>query len=186
MTVLSKNQRLAGNCSAKYNPDRIKDCNSATPSSFGKLFDLDRHFMTRAEFLYLRDLPGKIIDSDIVWKQEKGVRPNKVFSRVLVKNSLGLEVWLNGTFKPTLVATTYNFVLLGTGPICRVDVNGPEHQDQGRTHKHDLRFVEDSEPGRNLPTAVARPDLASKDARQVWDVLCKQANIFHRGRFYDP
>ncbi len=142
--------------------------------------------MTRLEFIQLRDLPGKTVEADIVWRSERGTRPNKIFNRILVKNSLGLEVWLNGTYKPVLPGITYNFVLVGTGPICRVVVNGPEHSGLGRTHKHDLQDPTDSEPARNLPTAIARPDLDGKNARQVWDVLCRQANILHRGKFHDP
>ena len=140
--------------------------------------------MTRQEFVALRDLPGKMINADIVWRSERGTRPNKVFNKIPVVNSLGHVVWLNGTYKPNLHAVTYNFVLEGVGAICRIDTNGTLHADAGRTHKHDLQQPDD--PDRNLPAAVVRLDLENKSAREVWRVLCSQANIVHRGTFADP
>lgn len=71
--------------------------------------------MTRTEFEELRDLPGKSIQDDIVWSQERGMGPNLVFRDVAVVNTLGCPLVLNGTFKPLLSAVTFNFVLRGTG-----------------------------------------------------------------------
>lgn len=141
--------------------------------------------MTRAEFELLRNLPDKRIAADIAFQQSKATSPNLTFENVPVENSLGLEVLVNGTFKPNLPCVTYNFhIKTAGGPVCRVCVNGTKHGNAGRTHKHDLRH--ESDPRNNLPTAVARPDFQNKTAREVWATLITQANIQHTGTFTDP
>jgi hypothetical protein len=141
--------------------------------------------MTRAEFELLRNLPDKRIVADIVFQQSKATSPNLAFENVPVENALGLEVLLNGTFKPGLPSVTYNFHIKSAGgPVCRVCVNGTTHGNAGRTHKHDLRH--ESDPRNNLPTAAPRPDLENKTAREVWATLMAQANIQHTGTFTDP
>ncbi len=122
--------------------------------------------------------------ADIEFKSGKDTRPNWTFEGVAVSNALEWDVALNGTYKPDVPAVTFNFSIRGIGPICRVDVNGPIHGAAGRTHKHDLRREED--PRRNLPSADARPDLAGKTPRQIWEDLCQRAQIQHTGRFIDP
>jgi hypothetical protein len=141
--------------------------------------------MNRAEFEALRNLPGKLITSDIQFELKQPTSPNLVFEDVKVENSLNYDVVLNGTYKPSIPAITLNFVLRGAGPICRVCVNGTIHPPAGRTHKHDLR--KDSDPRNNLPTAVARPDLDNlPTVKEVWDILLQQANIIHTGTFTEP
>ena len=140
--------------------------------------------MNRQEFLHLRDLPGKRITANIEWASPRDGKPNLIFEQVPLENSAGFDVVLNGTYKPDIPAITFNFVLLGIGPICRVDVNGTIHRDAGRTHKHDLRH--EADPRRNLPTAIARADLEGKTAWEVWLDLCEKANIEHTGSFNDP
>lgn len=140
--------------------------------------------MNRAEFEQLRALSGKVIDADIEFKASSKTSPCLVFEQVQVRNDLNWEVLLNGTYKPFIPAVSFNFVIKGLGPICRLDVNGTIHGEQGRTHKHDLHDEED--PRRNLPQAISRQDLKGKTARQVWELLCQQANIVHTGRFFDP
>jgi hypothetical protein len=140
--------------------------------------------MTRREFEQLRDLPDKVISDDVKFSLTNATSPNLTFEEILITNSLNWEVVLNGTYKPSIPSVTYNFVIRGTGPICRVCVNAMVHKDVGRTHKHDLQDEQDSR--RNLPTAVARPDLVGKTARKIWDDLMQRANIIHTGRFIDP
>jgi len=79
---------------------------------------------------------------------------------------------------------SYNFSIRGVGPICRVDVNGSIHKNCGRTHKHSLQ--REIDPRRNLPDAIARPELSGLTARQVWQVICEEAGIKHLGEFMDP
>lgn len=140
--------------------------------------------MDRRTFEQLRDLPGKRIAADIIWTAPRDGKPNLTFEQVAIENSLDLDVVVNGTFKPGIPSITFNFVLRGVGPICRVDVNGTIHGDAGRTHKHDLRQETDARD--NLPTAVARADLEGKSPRDVWSDLCHRASITHVGTFNDP
>jgi hypothetical protein len=140
--------------------------------------------MNRNEFEALRNLPGKQISADIRFELKQATSPNLTFEDVVVNNSLNYEVVLNGTFKPDIPSVTFNFVVRGIGPICRVCVNGTLHPGAGRTHKHDLR--RDGDPRTNLPTAVARPDLVGKTSKEVWDTLLLQASIVHTGTFYEP
>ncbi|HEX3872165.1 MAG TPA: hypothetical protein VHV77_17090, partial [Pirellulales bacterium] len=94
--------------------------------------------MDRAGFEALRNLPDKQILSDIQFTLNRDSSPNLTFDEVAVDNSLGLDVILNGTYKPGIPSLTLNFRVRGVGPICRICVNGKSHGDAGRTHKHDL------------------------------------------------
>lgn len=138
--------------------------------------------MDKSEFEALRDLPDKVIKADIVFTPKNAT--TLFFQDVPVSNSLDLEVVLYGTFKPDIPTVTYNFVLKGVGPICRIDVNGTIHKDQGRTHKHGLQ--KDSCPRNNLPQAQNRPDFEKLTAKEAWDKICGMANITHEGRFEEP
>lgn len=140
--------------------------------------------MNRTEFEVLRDLPDKRIEADIFFDLKQPTSPNLTFEDVKVENSLNYDVVLNGTYKPGIPAITFNFVLRGTGPICRVCVEGTLHPGAGRTHKHDLR--KESDPRNNLPIAVARADLERRSAKEVWDIVLQQANIRHIGTFTEP
>lgn len=140
--------------------------------------------MTREQFCELRDAPGKVISDDIEWTAMPGMAGNLSFRDVVVHNEQGMSILLHGTYKPEVDSVTYIFVLEGSGGICRVDVNGTIHGDAGRTHKHDWR--KDSDFRKNLPTAVPRPDLDGKSAREVWQDICMNAKITHTGNFADP
>jgi hypothetical protein len=110
--------------------------------------------------------------------------PSLVFRNIRVFNAMNLGVFLNGTFKPRLNAITYNFVLSGTGPICRIDVNSTIHGEAGRTHKHELES--ETDPLYNLPKAMIIRDLGEPTPLAVWKRVCTGANIEHRGRFVEP
>jgi len=141
--------------------------------------------MNKNEFDQLRKLPGKTIIDDITFSLKRGSgADNLVFDPITVANSLDHEVLLNGTYKPSIPSVTFNFVLRGTGPICRVCVNGVIHKDVGRHHKHE--FTAETDPAGNLPFAIARQDLKGKSVTEVWQILCKEANISHTGTFHAP
>lgn len=140
--------------------------------------------MNRKEFELLRDLSDKVIESDIIWSQKKGMAKNLVFDKIQVLNSLGFDVLLNGTYKPALKAISFNFVVSGIGPICRLEINGLSHGKAGRNHKHDLN--DESDPCNNLPYAINKDDLANKNPTELWRILCSFANIKHNGNFIDP
>lgn len=109
---------------------------------------------------------------------------SKSFSRVPIEvQGSPTRLFLNGTYRPATRSVTFNVSADGE-PICRVDVRGAEHKDATRTHKH-----ETIGPGcahNNLPYAVARPDLEDKGPAEIFEELCKAANIELQGRFVDP
>jgi len=139
----------------------------------------------RAEFELLRDLPGKEVTEDIVYRTDKHL-PTGVYrtDQVAVENSLNLQVVLEGFFTPATGAVVFNFFLVGTGPICRFEVNNTIHRDCGRTHKHDLRTPRC--PSQNLPHAIARADLNGLGPRELWALICQHTKIVHTGRFDLP
>lgn len=141
--------------------------------------------MNRQEFEWLRDLPSKRIDEDILYAQKaKGIRVYEFRVQIVVDNRPEIVLSLDGTYNWTTDNTKFNVTLKGVGPICRVDVNGRNHRDQGRTHKHSLHT--ENCPRNNLPIAVARPDLENLTSRQVFEDFCERANITFNGVFHDP
>jgi hypothetical protein len=139
--------------------------------------------MTRREFEKLRDLPGKKLVGDIVYTYAEATSPVATFDSMKIENSLDIPLRLSGKYNGLVPTIVFNFRIMGVGPICRVEVNSTMHKGS-RTHKHALTTEDD--PRQNLPNVVNRPDLAGKSARQVWMMLCEQANIEHVGQFIDP
>ncbi len=140
--------------------------------------------ISREDFESLRDLPDKTISEDIIFREDKNVSPNLIFEKVKVQNTLGYEIELNGTYKPSHDSVTFNFIQRGVGSICRFDVNSTVHGDAGRTHKHSLH--KESDPRHNLPLADSRPDLEGKSVQEIWKTICKQSKIQHQGRLILP
>jgi hypothetical protein len=140
--------------------------------------------ISRQDFESLRDLPNKTISEDIVFRANKNVSPNLTFEKVKVQNTLGYDIELNGTYKPSHDSSTFNFIQRGVGPICRFDINSTVHKDVGRTHKHTLH--NENDPSRNLPVAHPRPDLDGKSVQEIWKTICKQSKIKHQGRLILP
>jgi hypothetical protein len=138
--------------------------------------------MNRTEFDELLGIPNKRVLGDIRFIQG-GAGPILQFQGISVENSLGWEISLNGSYNPLTGFIKFNFVAKGVGPICRVCVKGKVHNGS-RTHKHDLRY--ETCPTQNLPYTIDRPDLENMNARQVWDDLCRRANLVHDGQFFDP
>jgi hypothetical protein len=141
--------------------------------------------MDRIEFEELRDLSDKTIVSDIEFLPSKSVSTTLTFE-VPVSNSTGYDLILNGSYMPDIPKLKLNFSIKGIGPICRIEVNGPLHRDAGRTHKHELHH--ESCPRQNLPNAIARPDLdlSRLSPKDIWSLLCEEANIVHVGVFKEP
>lgn len=146
--------------------------------------------MNRSEFEVLRDLAGKAIAGDIRFESKSQTRPSLTFEKA-VQNALGWDLVLNGAFNPLIPSVSFNFQVRGTGPICRLEVNGLSHKNPngvsvGRTHKHDLQEEQDSR--KNLPVAQSRPELnlMTMNVGEIWAILCQQANIVHNGTFHEP
>lgn len=140
--------------------------------------------VNRVEFEQLRDLPDKRIEGNVTFSQPKGSKPVHIISPVAVQNSLGFDLVLQGSYNAEIKRLTIQFLVRGTGPICRFCINGRLHKELGRTHKHDLH--EEDDPGRNLPTAVTRSELSGKPLESVWKTICAQAKILHIGSFDLP
>lgn len=141
--------------------------------------------MNRPEFEAIRDVPDKKIVGDIRFSRAGALAPSLTAEKIPILNSQGIDLRLNITYNPEVGSKTFNVHVPGTGPICRLDVDGTNHRDAGRSHKHALHT--DRCPDRNLPDDVAgRPDLAGKGLRAVFEEFCQIAQIAHEGDFVAP
>ena len=143
--------------------------------------------MNRHEFEALRDLPDKLIVDDIVFTPNKHLSTTLILEPIKVLNAGAYDVVLNGSYIPNIPAVKFNFSISSEGgAICRIEVNSTIHKSAGRTHKHSLQH--DSCPRKNLPHAVPRPDLdlTRLTPAEIWETICREANINHEGRFIDP
>lgn len=136
--------------------------------------------MTPQDFESLRSLPDKKIHGDIELRADPAHPTSYRADSVRVENAMGVDLRLNVTLKPDLPSVTFNFSVLGVGPICRLDINGTSHGDAGRTHKHE--FEDEKDPQRNLPNARPRTDLEGASLEKAWDSLCEAAKIRHDGQ----
>lgn len=134
--------------------------------------------MTPDEFVQLGTMDDKTISAHTEFVRKKPlVQDFLCFDRTGADKAFGLEVLLNGSHDRRTGETTFNFVMQGVGPVCRVDVNGNEQGNAGSTHKRELQ--KESCPRQNLRYAEARPDFADKTPREIWERLCRQAKIEH-------
>jgi hypothetical protein len=141
--------------------------------------------MNRDRFEQLRDLPGKRIAGPITFSKKQATQPMLHADNISIDNSLGAPLKMNINYNPETGAKGINVVHVGEGPICRLDVDGAEHRDRGRSHKH--RVEGDTSVRRHLADGVvARPELAGKPLREVFAIFCQQANITFEGEFAAP
>lgn len=141
--------------------------------------------MNRAEFEALRDLQGKAIEGDIKLIAGRRLAPLLTADDIEIANTAGRELKLNITFHPLLDSITFNVTEAGNGPVCRLDIRGTAHKDQGRTHKHSLQ--DESSPRKNLGKGVAaRPDLETLSIQEAWQQFCMMAKIDHNGTLIVP
>jgi len=141
--------------------------------------------MNRAEFEMLRDLPGKVIRGDIKFSRKQALAQRLVAEDLVSENTAGVELRMAVHSNPATTAKTINVHVPGTGPICRLDIDGTVHGAAGRSHKHSLQTGRC--PDRNLPDGVvARPELAGKSPREVFESFCELAGIVHDGSFHEP
>jgi hypothetical protein len=131
-----------------------------------------------------RCVPEKRISGDISFSVKKGSRPIHVIEPLAVQNSLHIDLVLQGNYNSEINKLTLQFLMRGTGPICRFCINGRFHRGVGRTHKHHLH--EEDDPGRNLPHAIASPDWAKASLEGAWQTICQQAKIAHNGSLHLP
>ena len=136
--------------------------------------------MDRTQFETVRDLPGKRIDQDIRFARRAALAPVVVAEDIRIGNGAGLDLVLTIHFNSVTLVKTFNVHVRGSGPICRLDVDGPAHRPVGRSHKHALQG--ERCPERNLPDGVVdRSDLSGRRLREVFGVFCELARITHVG-----
>lgn len=141
--------------------------------------------MERSEFEHLRDLPGKVVAGEIRFKKSKNTAPALRAEDVVIKNTAGVELLLDISWNPVRGSKSFNVTAVGTGPICRLDVDGPPHRPAGSSHKHSLRTPQC--PGENLPLQVSDvPEHGGKSMRALFDVFCSMAKISFSGTFEEP
>ena len=141
--------------------------------------------MTRTEFEALRDLPEKRILQEIRFAKRAALRPALEADNITIENANGIDLRMNLHFNPETGSKTVNVYVPGTGPICRLDVDGTKHGDAGRSHKHAL--VTERCPDRNLPDEVKpRGDLSGESMRVVFDEFCRIGTIRFDGEFGNP
>jgi hypothetical protein len=134
--------------------------------------------MDRAEFEALLNRPGKRISEPIALAPD-ALQPRKLIARGVIRTSDGFEATLHVRFDSRTFSKTINVVVDGVGPICRLDVDGARHRTEGRNHKHDLRS--ERCPQRNLPEAVARPELSGRSVEDIFSIFCREAGIRNEG-----
>ncbi len=141
--------------------------------------------MNRQDFEALRDIPGKVIKGDIRLVSRQATIPALIAENIAIENGHAVDLRLSIMFNPKVGSKTFNVHIPGTGPICRLDIDGPAHRPAGRSHKHSLQS--DRCPDRNLPDAVAdRPDLSGKGLKELFDEFCQMARITHAGQLVLP
>lgn len=141
--------------------------------------------MNRADFEAVRDVPGKEIHADIRFGKRAATAPLLAAENIAIANPQGIDLRMNISFNPETGSKTFNVVVAGMGPICRLDVDGPAHRPAGRSHKHSVQGPRC--PDRNLPAGIVdRPDLSGKSLRDLFDAFCAMAQIKHHGTFAAP
>lgn len=141
--------------------------------------------MNRTEFEALRDMLDKLIRQDIRFAKRSALRPALEVDGIQIENAHGVELRMNISFNPESGSKTVNVYVRGTGPICRLDVDGTRHKDAGRNHKHSLQS--ERCPDRNLPDGVVScEDLAGKTMQEVFAEFCRMASIRFEGTFHAP
>lgn len=127
----------------------------------------------------MRALPGKYVEGDITLK--KDARSYLESEKVPIVNSADVEATALIRWNPETDSKTVNIVVVGLGPICRLDVDGAVHAPAGRHHKHSL--MQSDCPEANLKRGIERrDDLAGADIGTVWKEFCRMAAIEHKGQ----
>lgn len=137
--------------------------------------------MNRTEFIELRDLPGKRIVVDIVLKRKKDRSIVFASGAVPIEAPSGVLANLHIEFNEETETKSLNVMLVGVGPVCRLEVDSRPHRPAGRSHKHALKTPEC--PSNNLPLEVMdRPDLAGQSLEEVFAEFFTMAHIEYTGK----
>lgn len=126
----------------------------------------------------------KVINSDIRYIVDVNNSTSLVCKDIVIENPAGYQLKMDACFKPEIGTVKFNFSIKGVGPICRLCVNGTIHGDVGRNHKHELK--DERDVSMNLPFAIRRDDLVDRSVKEIFDILCENANITFNGTFHSP
>jgi len=142
--------------------------------------------VTREEFQSLLAMPGKRVVGDLEFVHDPNKAPVRPLRSLAVQGTGDWTVKLDGWYNPNhnSLSLTFSCAQADGQAICRVDVRGIEHDEGGRTHKHELR--RESCPRKKLPTRIERPDFETIPLPEIWRNLCQMANVEHLGTFHDP
>jgi hypothetical protein len=137
--------------------------------------------MNRGEFEKLRDLSGKRIVEEIVLRRKKSGSPVLESGAVPIDSDSMVLANVYLSYNEETDAKTVNIMVVGVGPICRLDVDCKVHRPAGRSHKHALRTPDC--PFENLGRDVIdRPDLAGQSLERVFAEFCNMAHIEFSGK----
>lgn len=136
--------------------------------------------MNRSEFERLRDLHGKRIAEEIILRRKKSGSAVLESGAVPIETDSAVLANVYVSYNEETGAKTVNIMVVGVGPICRLDVDGKMHRPAGRSHKHALRTPDC--PFENLARDVIdRPDLAGQSLECVFAEFCNMAHIEFSG-----
>jgi hypothetical protein len=137
--------------------------------------------MDRSEFERLRAFRPKTIVGDIALLRPDWLGSVHQATGVPIRNTLEPGLRLTVRWNHETERKTISVYVLGVGPICRVDADGPPHGPAGKSHKHSL--ITPQCPALNLRAAVApRPDLSGLDVKVMFLQFCREVGITFEGR----
>ena len=141
--------------------------------------------LTQQEFETILADETKIVEGDLVWRQDEDHAPALEF-RAEIRSEAGYPLFVVGRYNP--MAGTLSFALIhrSAGRIYALDLGADHHNPScervGDKHKH--RWTEafrDKEA--YVPDDVTAPWNAPV---AVWKQFCKEANLRHVGRLAAP
>jgi hypothetical protein len=140
--------------------------------------------MRQKDFEELWNSRNKCINETISYVPHRTIPDTWVFDGIDVMNSTENEMVLNGTFHCGTGEIVFNFRVPLVSAFRRYDIGGGIHRDSGRNHVHITR--KDNCIARKLPFAIRRDDLRGKTPKEVWQVVCLEADIAHTDTFFGP
>jgi len=141
--------------------------------------------LTNAEFGSIMEDGSKRIDGDIAWCEDEDHSPVLEF-RAEVLSGTGWPLFVRSSYNRLAGTLTYALILKTEGRIYALDLgkdhHNPECTQVGERHKH--RWTEQfRDKDAHVPDDITAP---ASDPLAVWEQLCSQARIEHRGRLAPP
>lgn len=141
--------------------------------------------LSQTEFDALMTDASKRIEGDICWTEDEDHSPAVEF-RFPVKNPMGFDLFVRGSFNPLIQALSFTLILRPVGRIYALDLGKDHHNpDCNRTgDKHKHRWDETH----GVKVAYVPNDITAPvtDPVQVWQQFCSEAKIVHQGQMNSP